>query len=129
MNALQKMVKKIVYSLFIILLLNQTSAFSQTDTYGEKLLKMNQFKTAKSYFLKKNAEKPNDISTLYFLGETYYNLGILDTAEFYFQKGIVLNPNDIYTNIGMGKILLDKSNIPEAKKCLKRQMHWLNIKT
>ncbi|MFZ4411917.1 MAG: tetratricopeptide repeat protein [Bacteroidales bacterium] len=120
MNALQKMVKKIVYSLFIILLLNQTSAFSQTDTYGEKLLKMNQFKTAKSYFLKKNAEKPNDISTLYFLGETYYNLGILDTAEFYFQKGIVLNPNDIYTNIGMGKILLDKSNIPEAKKMFEK---------
>ncbi len=118
MKAIQKVVKILFFSLFIILCLNIGLVNAQTDVYGDKLLKMNQFKTAKTYFLKKINEKPNDISTLYYLGETYFNLNNVDSAQFYFQKAIALNPNDIYANIGIAKIQLEKSNLIEAKKTL-----------
>ncbi|NVN95054.1 MAG: tetratricopeptide repeat protein [Bacteroidetes bacterium] len=120
MNYQKKTTKYSLISIFIILMLNVSFVNAQFDSYGDKLLKMNQFKTAKSYFLHKINEKPNDVSILYYLGETYYNLGKTDSAEYYFNKGISLVPNDIYLNIGVGKILLDKSNISEAKKLFER---------
>ncbi|MFZ4400974.1 MAG: tetratricopeptide repeat protein [Bacteroidales bacterium] len=120
MNYLEKTTKYSLISIFIVLMLNVSFLNAQNDAYGDKLLKMNQFKTAKSYFSKKIIEKPNDVSILYYLGETYYNLNKIDSAEYYFNKGITLAPNDIYLNIGVAKILLEKSNIPEAKKILER---------
>ncbi len=120
MKTIKKIMKISFFSFSIVLMLNIGLVYSQTDSYGEKLLKMNQFKTAKTYFLNKIVEKPNDLLIFYYLGETYYNLGKTDSAEFYFQKVLILNPNDIYSNIGFGKIQLDKSNIDDAKKIFER---------
>lgn len=115
MNIKQK-IWKIMFCSFFISFVLIDFVYSQTDIFGEKLMKMNQLKTAKIYFLNKLSNKVNDISSIFYLGEVYYNIGNTDTAELYFQKGIIHNPNDIYCNIGIGKIQLDKSNFFEAKK-------------
>ena len=113
--------RKFVFSNFLIfLMLNLGFVYSQTDDFGEKLLKMDQLKTAKHYFLKKVIDKPAEASAWYYLGETFFNLGNTDSAAFCFQKTILINPNDINGNIGMARIQLEKANISEAKKILER---------
>ncbi|MCX6230620.1 MAG: tetratricopeptide repeat protein [Bacteroidetes bacterium] len=114
-----------IFNVLVILILCIGFVNAQQDPYGEKLLKMNQFRTAKSYFLKKIADKPNDTYTYYYLGETYFELKKIDSADFYYQKGLVLNPNDIYCNIGNAKIQLEKGNIDGGKKTLERA-HYLS---
>jgi tetratricopeptide (TPR) repeat protein len=120
MSYKQKIIKISVNCIFIYLFLNTGIVNSQSDLFGEKLLKMNQFKTVKGYLLNKLKVNPNDINALYLLGETYYKLGNNDSAHFYFSKGIVLNPNDYNCNIGIAKIMLDNSNNAEAKKIIEK---------
>jgi len=120
MNMIRKILKLFFSNLFIILMLYSGFANSQSDDFGEKLLKMNQLKTAKNYFLKKLMEKPNEASAWAYLGETYLKLENSDSAAFCFQKSILINPFDINGNIGMASIQLEKANITEAKKILEK---------
>lgn len=119
MNYNQKLIRFSFLSILLFLILSTGNLFSQ-ENYGEKLLKMNQYKTAKAYFTNQLKASPNNVKLLYFLGETYYNLEITDSAHFFFLKGISIDPNDYYCNIGIAKILFDKSNPEEAKKIIDR---------
>jgi len=119
MNNNQKIVRFSFLSIFLFLILSSANLFSQ-ENYGEKLLKMNQFKTAKAYFTNQLKLNPNNVKLLYLLGETYYNLENSDSAHFFFLKGISIDPNDYYCNIGIAKILFDKSKPDEAKKIIDR---------
>jgi tetratricopeptide (TPR) repeat protein len=114
-----------IINVFVILILSIGFVNAQQDSYGEKLLKMNQFRTAKTYFLKKIAENPNDVNNLYYIGETYFELKKIDSAEMFYQKGLVLSPNDMYCNLGIAKIQLEKGNFEPAKKTLER-VHYLS---
>ena len=73
-NSLKKSLKT---WLLIALFISTNFAIAQKDPYGEKLINMNQYKTAKTYFLNKFKLNPNDAFTNYYLGQIYFNTVIL----------------------------------------------------
>lgn len=119
MNYIKK-TTKFSFSIILLLIIICTSKLFSQDTYGEKLLKMNQFKTAKKYLSDQFKSNPSNTKNLYLLGETYFNMGKTDSAHFFFLKGISIDPNDYYCNIGIAKVLFEKSNPEDAKKILEK---------
>ncbi len=112
-NSLKKSLKT---WLLIALFISTNFAIAQKDPYGEKLINMNQYKTAKTYFLNKFKLNPNDAFTNYYLGQIYFNTESYDSANYYFQNGLKLNPNDPYNIIGTGSILVNLGKNAEAEK-------------
>ena len=100
-------IKSFKNGFLIVLFIGFNFAFAQKDPQGEKLINMNQYKTAKSYFLNKFKQNPSDAYTNYYLGQIYFKTESYDSANYYFQNGLNLNPNDPYNIIGIGSILVN----------------------
>jgi len=69
------------------------------------------------------AKEPNKGENYFYLGENYFNSGKLDgfqggeldTANIFYAKGVEMNPTNPLNYIGLGKVLLAKNNVNDAK--------------
>jgi tetratricopeptide (TPR) repeat protein len=69
------------------------------------------------------AKEPNKGENYFYLGENYFNSGKLDgfqngeldSANIMYSKGVELNPTSPLNYVGLGKVLLAKGNVNDAK--------------
>jgi tetratricopeptide (TPR) repeat protein len=69
------------------------------------------------------AKEPNKGENYFYLGENYFNSGKLDgfqngeldSANMMYAKGVELNPTGPLNYVGLGKVLLAKGNVNDAK--------------
>ncbi len=116
-NGVKTTLKKL---LLIALFIGLNCAYAQKDPYGEKLINMNQYRTAKGYFLNKFKQNPADAFTNYYLGQIYFNTDSYDSARYYFQNGLSSNPNDPYNIVGVGEYLLNSGRNSDAEKYFRK---------
>jgi Flp pilus assembly protein TadD len=92
--------------------------FAQTVDDGKKFLNYEKYMSAQSVFSKLVAANPNDIETVYWLGQTYIeNEDNNDTAaaKALYQKTLQANPNAPLLIVGMGEIDLMEGRKEDAR--------------
>lgn len=100
----------------------------QKDAAGIRLLELNQLGKAKSFFLKAVQSDPNNINHIFYMGETYFKLGMIDSAEYYYNSGIKIKTESALNYIGAGMILQEKGKPDEAKKMFTKAESYSNYK-
>jgi predicted Zn-dependent protease len=111
---------KSTYTLAFVL---ATSAiFSQTTPDAVKKSESELFDAADADFRSLISKQPTLGDNYFFLGDNFFRNGLLDkraelidSAEFYFKKGSELNATNGLNYVGLGKVLLFKNNINDAK--------------
>lgn len=74
-----------------------------------------QFENAKDKFEQAASNLTNNVTVLYNLALTYFNLGENDKAKQVIDKALVIDKNDGYINFISGLLNYRKGNYPEAK--------------
>ncbi len=61
------------------------------------------------------SREPAKGENYFYFGENYFKSGDPDSASIYYQKGIEVNATNPLNYVGLGKILLSKGNVADAK--------------
>jgi tetratricopeptide (TPR) repeat protein len=96
------MIKKLFYLTILVGFI--TSAKAQTLKEAIKLSENEQYDDATRVLKELIAGAYKNGEYYYFLGENYFNQGILDSANRYFEKGIDVDPNNPLNYVGLGKM-------------------------
>jgi tetratricopeptide (TPR) repeat protein len=83
---------------------------AQNNNYGIMLLKMCQWKKAKSVLQMQLKLNTNDYMALYSMGEYYYATGDLDSANIFYEKSMAANPKYPSNYLGLAKVHACKGN-------------------
>ncbi len=113
--------RKTIYTTFVIF-----AAFAgYSQTLQQAIIKTDneRFAGAASDFLVLINKEPAKGENYFYLGENYFKSGALDkfqnkeldSANLYYSKGVELNATSPLNYVGLGKILLAKNNVNEAK--------------
>jgi Flp pilus assembly protein TadD len=92
--------------LFFLLLVLNTSVFSQSIEDGKKFLYYERYKSAKDVFEKILQSKPNQPEASYWLSRSYLGLELSGKAKEVLQVALNANVNDPLLMAGMGEIEL-----------------------
>jgi len=113
---MKKTICSITFALVSSLGLAQTLQQAIVKTDNER------FADAASDFLVLISKEPTKGENYFYLGETYFKSGSMDkdemsidSANIFYSKGIELNPTNPLNYVGLGKVLLAKNNVNEAK--------------
>jgi tetratricopeptide (TPR) repeat protein len=99
-------------SIFIVSQLVQ----GQDVKKGIWFLEQRQILSAKKTFLACIKNDTANAKAMFYLGQVYYSMDKLDSSEYFYQRGYTVNPKEALNYLGLGKILLSKSNRPEFVK-------------
>jgi len=80
-----------------------------TKTEGEN------FDAAAKDFRALILREPTNGNIYFYFGENFFKRGDLDSAEYCYSKGIAVNATNPLNYVGMGKVLLSKSKLDDAK--------------
>src|SRR5687767_90023 len=61
------------------------------------------------------AKEPNKGENYFYLGENYFKNDDIDSANIFYAKGAEINATNPLNYVGLGKVMLAKGNINEAK--------------
>jgi Flp pilus assembly protein TadD len=106
--------KKYLYSLVLAAVMCGGSLSAQNVDQGKKAFYYGRYNSAKEIFDKALAANPNDITAIYWLGQTLIEMGDSTGAKSLYQKALSTNGNAPLLLVGMGHI--------ELKEC--GQCHW-----
>lgn len=101
--------------LFFLLLVLNTSVFSQSIEDGKKFLYYERYKSAKDVFEKMVQSKPNQPEASYWLSQAYLGVEDVNKAREILQSSMNANPNDPLLLAGMGEIELIRNNKQVAR--------------
>ncbi len=102
------------YAILSLLVL-YTSIQAQSIDDGKKLLRNESFIKAVETF-KAIATKSNSPEAWYYLGESYFQKGVLDSAKIAFQKGIEVKADFGLNYAGLAKVLFNLKDITGGEK-------------
>lgn len=93
------------------------TSISLAQTLSEVLIKTDneRFADAASDFLVLIKKEPAKGENYFYSGENYFKRGDIDSANIFYAKGVELNPTNALNYVGLGKVLLLKNNVAEAK--------------
>jgi tetratricopeptide (TPR) repeat protein len=105
--------KKSIYTTLIALI--TASGFGQT--LQQTIIKTDneRFADAASDFLVLIAKEPARGEFYFYYGENYFKRGDADSANIFYSKGVELNATNPLNYVGLGKVLLSKNNVNDAK--------------
>lgn len=92
-----------------------TLGFSQT--LDQVIIKTDneRFSDAASDFLIIIKKEPSKGENYFYCGENYFKRGDIDSANIFYTKGVEVNAVNPLNYVGLGKVLLAKNNIADAK--------------
>jgi tetratricopeptide (TPR) repeat protein len=99
----------IAMSLVSILVRSQTLQEARTKTDNER------FELAAIDFRSLISKEPSKGENYFYFGENYFKNDQPDSAEYYYAKGAEVNATNPLNYVGLGKVLLGKGKISEAK--------------
>ena len=133
--------KKLIYTLLVIIALTNNSFSAGTDstdgssnyTKAKNLIKAakkyekkgkiekanKRYEKALTLLIKSNEKKPNIADTLNYLGFTTRKLGDYEGGEKFYLQGLALEPNHIGINEYLGELYVVTNRIDLAKERLK----------
>lgn len=102
---------------FLTLSLAITTSISFAQTLQDAIIKTDneRFSDAASDFLVLVKKDPAKGENYFYLGENYFKRGDIDSANIYYAKGAEVNATNALNYVGLGKVLLAKNNIADAK--------------
>jgi tetratricopeptide (TPR) repeat protein len=102
---------------FLTLSLAFASAIGFSQTLDQVLIKTDneRFADAASDFLVLIKKEPAKGEYYFYSGENYFKRGDIDSANIYYSKGVEVNATNPLNYVGLGKVLLAKNNVAEAK--------------
>lgn len=103
------------YFLTVSLGIITTIGFAQT--LDQVLIKTSneRFAEAASDFLVLIKKEPTKGEYYFYSGENYFKRGDIDSATIFYAKGVEVNATNPLNYVGLGKVLLAKNNVSEAK--------------
>src|SRR5487761_2382244 len=105
-------------SLLASFIIMGNALFAQSLDDGKKFLNYDRYTSAEGVFSKLVAANPNDIESVYWLGQTYLeNSDNIDTAaaKALYQKTLQANPNQPLIMVGVGEIELMEGKKEDAR--------------
>lgn len=105
--------KKLIYTAIITLI--SALGFAQTLQQAITKTENERFADAASDFNTLITKEPAKGENYFYSGENYFKKGEIDSANIFFAKGIELNATNPLNYVGLGKVLLSKNNINDAK--------------
>lgn len=105
-------------SLLASFIIMGNAIFAQSLDDGKKFLNYDRYTSAEGVFSKLVAANPNDIESVYWLGQTYLeNSDNIDTAaaKALYQKTLQANPNQPLIMVGVGEIELMEGKKEDAR--------------
>lgn len=93
------------------------SGFAEAQTLQDIIKKTNNenFDAAAADFRQLIAKEPSKGENYFYFGENYFKNDDLDSASLYYNKGIEVNATNPLNYVGVGKVLLAKGNVADAK--------------
>jgi cytochrome c-type biogenesis protein CcmH/NrfG len=103
------------YTLVIGAAVLSINSFAQT--LAEAMVKTDneRFEAAASDFRALLAKEPNNGNIYFYYGENFFKKGEMDSANIMYTKGSEVNATAPLNYVGLGKILLTKNNVNDAK--------------
>ncbi|MBA3665639.1 MAG: hypothetical protein H0W61_15755 [Bacteroidetes bacterium] len=92
-----------------------TTAFAQTLQDAIAKTENERFDNAYSDFLVLTKKEPAKGENYFYFGENYFKRGDADSANIMYSKGVELNATNPLNYVGLGKVLLSKNNVNDAK--------------
>src|SRR4051812_8340963 len=88
-----------------------------TQTLQENILKTDNenFETAAAGFRSLIAKDPAKGENYFYYGENFFKNGDIDSANIYYVKGTEVNATNGLNYVGIGKVLLAKGKVADAK--------------
>ncbi len=105
--------KNTFYSASLILL--SMSGFSQTLQELVTKTDNENFEIAATGFRGLIAREPGKGENYFYYGENFFKRGDIDSANFFYSKGVEVNATNPLSYAGLGKVLLSKGKVDEAK--------------
>lgn len=98
-------------------LLMSTVYFGSAQSVQEarKLTDNEQYEAASDFYQKLISTNPSDVVLYYFFGDNLLLSGDPDSAKLLFDKAALLDPNALLAKVGRAKLLMNSTNIHEAK--------------
>src|SRR4051812_48540261 len=105
--------KKLILSATVILI--SIAGFSQTLQEIVYKTTSEHFDNAAAEFRALIAKDPTKGEYYFYYGENFFRRGDADSANIYYAKGAEINATQPLNYVGLGKVLLDKGKVDEAK--------------
>lgn len=88
---------------------------AQTLAEAIKKTENENFDVAAAMFRQLIAKEPAKGENYFYYGENYFKNDDIDSAGIFYQKGVELNATNALNYVGLGKVLLAKGNVADAK--------------
>ncbi|TAH38379.1 MAG: tetratricopeptide repeat protein [Bacteroidetes bacterium] len=95
--------------------------FAQTLDDAKKLTENEQYDAASSIYKQLISREPDNGTIFYYYGENLLLSENVDSAKVVFKNGLNVDPSSLLLKIGEAKILLDFSNVLEAKSAADKE--------
>nr|MBP6335562.1 tetratricopeptide repeat protein [Bacteroidia bacterium] len=115
----------------ITLLLLSLSFYGQAQTLEEarKLTENEQYEAASELYKQLIVKEPTNGNNFYYYGENLLLSENSDSAKIVFTKGQTAEVGNLLLKIGQGKILLDNTNVQEAKRATEKEPTDASLKS
>ncbi|MDR1562180.1 MAG: hypothetical protein LBS54_03700 [Dysgonamonadaceae bacterium] len=97
------------------------TAFADVNEKGIEYYRAELYGAAKIFFLQQTGTSTQEqAENNYYLGQTYYKLGLKDSAQFYYDRSIETDAEYPFGYIGNGSLELEKGNLKQAEELFKQ---------
>lgn len=118
--------KQLFYAASLILLTH--SGFTQTLQELVTKTDNENFEIAAAGYRNLLVKEPAKGENYFYYGENFFKSGDVDSANIYYLKGVEVNATSPLNYAGLGKVLLSKGKMDEAKSQFLKLLHWVQIK-
>ena len=105
--------KKINFAVLFLFLAVSLGAQSLQEAVAKT--ENERYELAAAEFRKLIAREPANGLNYFYMGENYFGNGDIDSADLFYNKGVEMNATQPLNYVGLGKVLLSKGRIAEAK--------------
>ena len=102
---------------------------AQTLEDAKKLTENEQYDAASSIYKQLIIREPANGSTFYYYGDNLLLSENVDSARIVFKNGLLVDPSNLLLKIGEAKILLDYTNVLEAKSAADKEPNDQSLKS
>ncbi len=103
--------------------------FAQTLDDAKKLTENEQYDAASSIYKQLISREPANGSLFYYYGDNLLLSENVDSAKIVFKNGLLVDPTNLLLKIGEAKILLDVTNVLEAKTAADKEPSDQSLKS